>query len=45
MFGKRRISTYSPVAVITGLLIIVLATLERYARRSVYVEDIARFIG
>ena len=29
----------------TGLLIIVLATLERYARRSVYVKDITRFIG
>ena len=57
MFAKRRISTvYSLVAVIavlqflyvwlrTGLLIRVLATSERYARRYVYVKDITRFIG
>ena len=57
VLAKRRISTaYSLVAAIavlqfhkvwltTGLLIIVLATLELYARRYVYVKDITRFIG
>ena len=50
------VTAYSLVAVIavlqflqvwlrTGLLIIVLAALERYARRHVYVKDITRFIG